>query len=140
MEEWKSKSYEDAVQSKGFSRIAKLRWWFIVLVILGLAAVIFLFVRITPEAVMEIQKKAHVENILIGAALAQPTVTPSNSTTVNPKPIIILGIFLVLGIILLLSIYKILFSSNTDQVATAGDIAKTLLGFFVGVGTNFFGI
>ena len=110
MEEWKSKSYEDAVQSKGFSRIAKLRWWFIVLVILGLAAVIFLFVRITPEAVMEIQKKAHVENILIGAALAQPTVTPSNSTTVNPKPIIILGIFLVLGIILLLSIYKILFS------------------------------
>lgn len=142
MQEWKTESYEEAITSKGASRFGKLRLWFIVLLVLGIGALIYGLVRSVPEAGREIQRIQQQQTgslSFVGAAHAQDP-NPAATAPLQVKPIIMAGIFLVLGIVLLIAIYQMLFSDNKEKVVLAGDVAKTLLGFFVGVGTNFFNV
>lgn len=142
MQEWKTESYEEAITSRGASRFGKLRLWFIVLLVLGITALIYGLAKNVPEAGREIQRIQQMQTgslSVIGAAHAQDP-RSGDTQPLQVKPIIMAGIFLVLGIVLLIAIYQMLFSENKEKVVLAGDVAKTLLGFFVGVGTNFFSV
>jgi hypothetical protein len=139
MPEWKT---DDYLPEKGLARLAKLRWWFIALIILGITGVVLGVMWQAPEVTKNLrylQQSDHLLNWIANPALAQAP-TGAAPERFDPRPIIVLGVFLVLAVVLLMAIYKMLFSDDENQVGTAGDIAKTLLGFFVGVGTSYFGL
>jgi len=48
------------------------------------------------------------------------------------------GIVAILAVLLLASLGAVLFGKEPDKVSVAGDILKTLLGFFIGIATTFF--
>ena len=71
----------------------------------------------------------------IASAYAQPD-TGSLQNAFTPKILIMAGIFVVLGLVYLAGIFKIFFSSNSEQIDTASDLVRTLTGFFVGAATG----
>jgi hypothetical protein len=89
-------------------------------------------------------------------ASAEPAEQPSLFLTATPAPApgdagpsaaslawmklyIIVGMFLVLGIVFIVAVAGIFVASNPAAVAFATDTVKTMLGFFIGVITAFMG-
>jgi hypothetical protein len=129
-------SYENlAASPKGVSRLARFRWWFIALLILGVAAGIYILVRGAPEFYSSFMSIAGTP-LLITQAFAQSA--PASSTP-DYKPLIMLAIIVTLLIILLGSVWRMLTSTNADTVKAASDLVKLLVGFFVGVATKYIG-
>ena len=132
-------SKEDFASSSPSSRVSKLKWWFLLLIAVGIAALVAVLVNQGEKATDAIQKSG-LEQLFISTAYAQDSAEPAETTDVfTPKLIIMSGVFVVLGVVYLAGIVKLFFTSNADQVDTAADLVKTLTGFFVGAATGFLG-
>ncbi len=121
---------DEFVELKPVSRIRSLRRWFIILVIIGILAIIFVITNILVKAESSIS--------IISIAYAQNTDFQEIEAK-NIQYIIMGGIFSLLGIVYLAAIFRLLFSKNISNVLIATDLVKTLTGFFVGVGTGSLG-
>lgn len=62
------------------------------------------------------------------------------SQPVVDKTFILLIVMAVMGLVYLLTIFKVFFSSNPRNMATAIDAFKTITGFWIGIGTAAIGI
>ncbi len=140
MKEWKSDDLSSVTASKGVNRLSKLRWWFVFLIILGVIGAFAALDKQVDRTSEEYKKgTSSVIEMIIHNVYAQAPADTQNEAF-NPKPYIVLGVFVLLALVTLASVYAMLFSSNQDTVAKAGDVAKTLLGFFIGVGTSYLGL
>jgi uncharacterized membrane protein len=122
-----------ASSPKGLQRLGKLKWWFILLLALGLAIAIVVLVRAIEPASVEFQKLA---SFFITEAFAQ---TGAQSAPFDPKPIVMMAIIGALLVVLLGSVWTMLRSPNASTIQAASDLTKVLVGFFVGVATKFLG-
>jgi hypothetical protein len=137
MTEMYKSSKEEYVAKKGLSRIGQLKWWFLVLIVIGIVALATIWIMKGGEVVGEFQKGA-AYLMPISTVYAQP-VAELAEDAVTPKILIMAGIFLVLGIVYIAGIYKLFFSDNSNQIEFASDLVKTLTGFFVGAATGLLG-
>jgi hypothetical protein len=122
-----------ASSPKGIQRIGSLKWWFIALLVLGVAAAIVVFVRALEPASVQFNKLGF---LFITDAFAQAGAQPG---PFDPKPIVIMAIIGALLIILLGSVWTMFRSSNASTIQAASDLSKLLVGFFVGIATKFLG-
>jgi hypothetical protein len=58
----------------------------------------------------------------------------------DPKPLIYIGIFVMLFCTFLVSVWVNYFGKTEKAADQTGTVAKTLLGFFIGAATNYLGI
>jgi hypothetical protein len=133
-------------------RLSALRKWFLLLVVLGLLAMVYVGYKVfsgysEPQEAGDRDRDSSSISFLIPTAYAQSEQASPNQS--NPdkrssdrsseiKQTIMIGIVAVLAILLLGSFGAVLFSKEPNKVAVAGDLLKTLLGFFIGVATTFF--
>lgn len=130
-------SKEEFSVSKPLTRFGKLKWWFLLLMILGVVALVSVVLLQGERAAIEIQKVSfHLSPASVAYAQEPAVSDPAGFT---PRVIIISGVFVVLGLVYLAGIFKLFFTANADQVDTAADLVKTLTGFFVGAATGFLG-
>jgi hypothetical protein len=128
-------------------RIGVFRPWFLILLILGLLAMIYVGYRVffrqpKPENIRPQQSRS-LDSFFITTAYAQASPQQSNngdkqSRSGELKQDIMVGMIFVLAVVLLTSLGVVLFGKDASKVTVAGDILKTVLGFFIGVGTTFF--
>ena len=130
-------SEEEFSSSKPKERVAKLKWWFILLIIIGIIALIVVWLTQGDKAVLEIQKIG-LNISAVSVAYAQD-ITEGQVSSFTLRVIIMAGVFIILGIVYLAGIFKLFFSDNFARVDTAADLVKTLTGFFVGAATGFLG-
>jgi drug/metabolite transporter (DMT)-like permease len=130
-------SNEEFSSSSPSERITKLKWWFIILIILGVLALILVWFSQGEKATIEFQK-LELPSTVTSIAYAQPD-EPEKPEKFTPRVIIMGGVFVILGLVYLAGIFKLFFSRNSTQLDTAADLVKTLTGFFVGVATSFIG-
>jgi Ca2+/Na+ antiporter len=131
-------------------RLSALRKWFLLLVVLGLLAMVYVGYKVFfsySEPQQAGDRDSSSISFLIPTAYAQSEQASPNQS--NPdkrssdrsseiKQTIMIGIVAVLAILLLVSFGAVLFSKEPNKVAVAGDLLKTLLGFFIGVAITFF--
>ncbi len=128
-------------------RLSVFRLWFLILIILGLLAMIYVGYKVLssePTPANTQQQSHSLSGFLIPTAYAQATEQPSpDSSTANRsselKQNIMVGIVGILAVMLLVSFGAVLLAKEPNKVTVAGDILKTVLGFFIGVATTFFG-
>jgi len=84
--------------------------------LIGILALIFVFNSQGDKAIQELQRVNSSADILT---------------------VVMAGVFLLLGVIYIMSIVIIFFLKKPNRVETAIDIVKTLTGFFIGVATSF---
>lgn len=126
------------VKHKPIKRISRLKWWFILLIILGMTFLISVLVINVKKVIAEPTRDGiGLIGLIVQPAFAEDVSKLSESGE-SPKSEIILGIFSALGIVYFVAIYKVFFSTNPNNVDSATDLIKTLTGFFVGVGVTFF--
>jgi hypothetical protein len=130
-------SKEEYVASKGVRRVGQMSWWFLILIVIGLVALASLWILKGGEAVQEFQKVGALISP-ISSAYAQ-SLEELAAGGFTPRILIMAGIFLVLGLVYFAGIFKLFFSSNSNQIETASDLVKTLTGFFVGAATGLLG-
>ena len=130
-------SKEEYVATKGVARVGLLKWRFLIFIIIGLVALAAIWFFKGSQVLDEVQKVGAILSP-IASAYAQPD-TGSLQNAFTPKILIMAGIFVVLGLVYLAGIFKIFFSSNSEQIDTASDLVKTLTGFFVGAATGLLG-
>ena len=130
-------SKEEYVATKGVARFGQLKWRFLIFVIIGLVALAAIWFFKGSQVLDEVQKIGAILSP-ISSAYARPD-TGSLQNAFTPKILIMAGIFVILGLVYLAGIFKIFFSSNSEQIDTASDLIKTLTGFFVGAATGLLG-
>jgi hypothetical protein len=130
-------SKEEFSQESPQSRFGKLKWWFLLLIVVGVLAFAYVVV-LQGQKTVEHLKTSETTMSPVSVAFAQE---PGNSgaDAFTPRVIIVSGVFLVLGIVYIAGIVKLFFTRNADQVDAASDLVKTLTGFFVGAATGFLG-
>ena len=138
---------ERIVTLRGAKRLSAFRLWFLILIVLGLLAMLYvgykvLFSRPAPTNTQH--QSSTLTGIFIPTAHAQPIqqATPDRSTANRSSELkqnIMVGIVGILALLLVVSFGAVLFAKEPAKVAVAGDILKTVLGFFIGVATTFFG-
>lgn len=130
-----SKEFADTAPEK---RLAKLKWWFLLLIVVGILALLAVWLYKGGMAFIAIQKVIGSTFTVSIAYAAQP---PSQGGTVGStaRVIVTAGVFGILGLVYLAGIFKLFFSVHPQQVDTAADLVKTLTGFFVGAATGFLG-
>jgi hypothetical protein len=124
-------------------RFRLLRWWFIVLLLLGLAA-------FAATVVSELRPKRTTAGpqswrvVPLGsaavplAALALDTQSGGQQRAgTDEKQLILDGVLMLIALVTLLSLLATFFSRNPQTVATASDTLKTCLGFWIGSATKF---
>lgn len=144
-------SSEEYMQSKPRERVFRLKWWFILLVIAGLIAAAITLVRETNQIRSLSQLGALLQNpslvALLPIAFLQGTdAGEAAETTKDSKPgslqnelvrsYIMVGIFIMIGIITLAALFAVLFGKSERTVTVASDLLKTCVGFFIGVATG----
>ena len=143
MSEMYKSSKEEYVAKRGLSRIRQLKWWYLILIIVGIIALASIWYSKGSDVVGDFQKgtallmpisTAYAQSV----ADVQPVEEPAEDEFA-PKKVIMPGIFLVLGIVYMAGIYKLFFSDNSNQIDMASDLVKTLTGFFVGAATSLLG-
>jgi flagellar basal body-associated protein FliL len=142
---------KDLVKLTASKRLGVFRLWFLILIVLGLLAMLFVGFKvfvIKPNPATNQQQSRSLDSILVPTVYAQPTEQPTQAGQSNQdrsarsrelKQNIMVGIVVVLGLLLLGSFGAVLFAKEPGKVTVAGDILKTVLGFFIGVATTFFG-
>ena len=127
-------SKEDYALSRPVERLGKLKLWFIVLLLVGIATLLalLLFIASTSDAALS------------WSWAQESAQSQSPSDRVEPhgpllKNTIMSGIFSILGLVYLSAIYKLFFAKNQNHIDIATDLVKTLTGFFVGAATGFLG-
>lgn len=148
-------SSEEYIKSKPKERFYRLKWWFILLVIAGLIAAAIAFVRETNQIRSLSQVGTQLQSpslvALLPIAFLQETGAGTDGreaakTTKEKKPesipnelvrsYIMVGIFIMIGIVTLASLFTVLFGRSERSVAVASDLLKTCVGFFIGVATG----
>lgn len=131
-------SYEDlkaiANSPKGVNRLVRFRWWYVALLAVGIGIAVYMLVRVVPEATQSFKNLSSLP-LLITQAYAQGAAAP----TPDYRPIIMMAVIGALLIILLGSVWVMLTGTNPDAIKSASDLAKLLVGFFVGVATKYIG-
>ncbi|HXO40981.1 MAG TPA: hypothetical protein VN999_06000 [Thermoanaerobaculia bacterium] len=145
MQEFKGSPEEFSTHSSG-RRLSYLKWWFIVLLVLGLAAAAATLIRefIPPKAApgpqgFQVVPLGSGDLPLAALALAGVDSGEHNNqgSTVDPKQYILGGVLLLIAMVTLLSLLATFFSRNPQTVTTASDTLKTCLGFWIGSATKF---
>ena len=126
-------------------RVRSLRIWFLILAILGLLAMLYVGYRaiFSEPKPADTRQSSSIISTLIPTAYAQgteqPTERSSSGISDEMKQNVMVGIIAVLALVMLVSLGAVLFAKDAARIAQAGDILKTVLGFFIGVATTFFG-
>lgn len=128
-------------------RVRGFRPWFLVLLILGILAMLYVGYKVFFSAPKlrsnQPQQSRGLDSPFVTTAYAQASSPSSSGDTRNRsgelKQDIMVGMICVLAVVLLMSLGVVLFGHDAAKVVVAGDILKTVLGFFIGVGTTFFG-
>jgi len=134
------KSPED-IETRGLARLGKFKWWFTVLLIIGIFVLIYILVFLGRESMKMINSESL---FLITNVYAEvgPTTTAKPKENIgesfNPRTFVMLGVYILLAVIYIIAVCVLLRSNNADKVDKAGDLAKTLTGFFIGTATNLF--
>lgn len=141
MKEFKA-SPEDVSRMSAGARLLRLRWWFVLLLILGVLAAGYVVLRqigaLKAAPVQENVQAASVLGLVVPVYYTQPG-SEGSAQPMNPRPYIMLVVFAVLAVVLLAGVFTQLTSKDEDKVDKAGDLVKTLLGFFIGVATSYIG-
>jgi hypothetical protein len=135
-------------------RIRKWKWWFVILAILGLLAAVYSIASELRRADPDPQddgrpRSGAVSLMLIPSLSAQSPDTGAVAESTSPstnqkaqddpmKPYVMGGIFMIIGVVTLASLWVTLTSSEEKRLAAASDTLKTCLGFFIGVATGYF--
>jgi hypothetical protein len=139
------------------ARIAHWKWWFVLLVILGITAASYAFyqryrdVQVLREAPKNravgewIDSNWPTQQIKLVAdppAEAAPTSPTSRERPDKLLPedvrlYIVLGIYALLALTMIVSLGVVLFSSRPTAVTPAADIVKMCLSFFIGAATGY---
>jgi hypothetical protein len=137
-----------------------VRWWFLVLLLLGLAAfVATVFWELKPKRTTAGPQSWSVVPLgseavpLAALALAggdavprQPPDRPAAEGTQNggqqragydEKQLILDGVLVLLALVTLLSLFATFFSRNPQTVTVASDTLRTCMGFWIGSATKF---
>ena len=130
--------FEDFVKHKPIERVSKLKWWFILLIVLGLIFLIWIVISNAQTVQTSMQRNdGGAMNLIVSRVFADDANRLSDPNGF-PKNTVMLGVFAALGLVYFVAIFKVFFSTNPNNVDSATDLIKTLTGFFVGVGTSFF--
>jgi hypothetical protein len=132
MSEYREPPETYASSQKGLQRLGKLKWWFVALILFGVAIAIIVWIFALSAAITSFASLS----IVTTEAFAQ---AGTQVGPFDPKPIVMMAIIGVLLIILLGSVWTMLRSSNASTIQAASDLTKVLVGFFVGVATKFLG-
>ena len=123
-------------------RLRSWKWWYIVLLVLALAAGVLVIWRELHTATAS---PSHTSMSFFAAPLYAEAARDSVVRQVGPagadglQPYVMVGILLLIAVITLVCLGASLFSKNDKSVNTASDILKTCIGFFIGVATSYFG-
>jgi len=130
---------EEFSAEQPLKRFKKLKWWFLLLIVVGFGSLFFVLGNQLEDTYSTINKQLNSLDLLpISAAYAQDSI-PLEGNEITMRVIIMSGIFLVLAIVYLAGIIKLFFTKNADQADAAADLVKTMTGFFVGAATGFLG-
>ncbi len=134
-------SPEAFAKRKPTSRFGALRLWFAILVIIGLLAMLFVGYRVlTRPKTAPAQKSQSLISFLIPTAHAQgaqptPTISSAGASS-DLRQTLMVGLFAILAVILLASVFVVFFGKDPGRVSAASDVLKTVLGFFIGAATG----
>jgi uncharacterized membrane protein YhaH (DUF805 family) len=134
-------SPNDLVTRKPLERITRLRWWYIILLILGLIAAVVALV--TQFNITLSSGHPSGERVATLALLTLQSDAPQDENSRKTgleefRPQVVLGIFLLIGTLTLISLLGVLFAQDPKKLEIASDILKTCIGFFIGVATGYF--
>lgn len=130
-------SKEDFSSSSPLTRVRKLKWWFLLVIVAGIFA-LGVVIAVQGEKTVEQIQRLSFDILLVSTAYAQDDADAATEQF-TPRVIIMTGIFFVLSLVYLAGIVKLFFTKNANQVDTAADLVKTMTGFFVGAATGFLG-
>ena len=137
-------SPEDIVLLSPWQRFLRLPLMLRILLLVGLLAIGYVGYRaLTARSRTQGPPTGHsLIGALITPAFAQGSAPSSDSTHQgikgDLKQDVMIGIVAVLAVVMLLSLVTVLGAKEPARVTVAGDILKTVLGFFIGVATSFF--
>ena len=132
---------EEYVKMAARQRVRTWKWWFVLLLLLGLIAGAWAAWR-ELAAAKESQGFLNSSPIYALALLqVRPTDQPAkNQSTDDPmRPFVMIGILTLIAIVTLVCLGVSLFSTNASAVSTASDLLKRCIGFFIGIVTGYFG-
>jgi predicted permease len=136
------KDKEKFFQEKGLRRI---RYWSHSSAIFTLLSGTFAVISLIGSLIAALpQLNKLIKNLfqssgLLGT-LAYATTSPGTEITIDYRPIVNLVIMLAIGIAFLWSLGVSLHSKNEQQIHTASDINKLILGFLIGSGKSYLGL
>jgi multidrug transporter EmrE-like cation transporter len=136
--EFQDKKLQVFVNHSPTERVSYLKWWFILLIILG---IFFLVSILFTKGKDALSYFLSFDFNLLETIIPSLYASSDNELIIpikNIKNIIIFGVFSALGFVYFIAVFKVFFSKNPNNVDSATDLIKTLTGFFVGVGTSFF--
>jgi hypothetical protein len=128
-------------------RLLRFKWWFYVLVVLGLIAAGYSIIREFQAAGDPLHKKEQQTPpssalLLVSPLQSGDSVKDGDGTKGKiddaVKPYVMAGIFSVIGLVTLTSLLVSLTAKDKDRITAASDTLKTCLGFFIGVATGYF--
>lgn len=137
---------EEYVKLGPADRVRTWKWWFILLLVLGLLAAawaVWQEFSVAPEP-EDIGQSVGASVFTLAFLQAGSTSDPSEAQTKRRsdeelRPFIMVGILVLIAIITLVCLWVSLSSTNASAVSTASDLLKTCIGFFIGIATGYFG-
>ena len=129
---------EDLVKLSGLKRLSMFKWWFWILLILGVLALVYIFVIEVPSQFQQ-ESEPLGELAQTNTYFFSSFIQTQGHDSTDMKPYVMVGIFAVLAVVLVVSVGVQLFGKDPDKVKGAGDIVKTCIGFFIGVATSYIG-
>jgi hypothetical protein len=127
------------------ARVQAWKWWFIVLLLLAVAAAVWTLTREfrTARSLSSLSFSSEPVAVLAFVNTAATNSTgsslPTKDSDLVTKTYVMIGILGLIGIVILVCLGVSLFSQNEHAVSTASDMLKTCIGFFIGIATSYFG-
>ena len=133
-------SQDDYMRRSPLGRLLSWKWWFIMLVFVGLLAAALVIWR-------ELHRAPTAPSVSLSfaamafAAQAMPDSAQAHHQSVGGamRMYVMIGILILIAVITLVCLSVSLFAKNDKSVTTASDLLKTCIGFFIGVATSYFG-
>ena len=136
---------EEYVKMKATDRLRTWKWWFILLLLLGLIAAAWAFRSEFLAAPHDLGQNLGAAAYTLaymqgGGSAGEPTTgVLGKKQDDEMRPFIMIGILALIAVITLVCLGVSLFSTNAGAVSTASDLLKTCIGFFIGIVTGYFG-
>lgn len=145
-------SVEEYSQLPPSGRLKQWRWWFFIVLLAALAIGGYVIVRsvrsvsegVPPQETVSQRVSESLSSFFMAAPLHAQSEDQGEAgrSAAQPQPFrayIMMGTFVLLGVVTLVSLGVSLFSRNERSVTAASDILKTCIGFFIGAGTTYIG-